>query len=90
MLMTSLKVLHPTALRVGENRLFRFSDVYWRSPELGDLWYNSSRLIMATPHPPSKGCWEDTASAARNLCARRGWGGFWRAASKYETRGSMS
>jgi len=30
-------------LRVGSNCLFRILDLYWRSPESGDLW-NTSRL----------------------------------------------
>ena len=34
----------PTDLRIGSNRLLGVLDVYWRSPESGDLWYKSRQL----------------------------------------------
>ena len=30
--------------RVASNRLFQILDVYWRSPESGDVWYKSRQL----------------------------------------------
>ena len=32
-------LLYPPALKAGSNRLFQAFDLYWRSPESGNLWY---------------------------------------------------
>ena len=34
----------PPALIAGSNRLFQVLDLYWHSPESGELWYKSRRL----------------------------------------------
>ena len=47
----------PPARRAGSNRLFQVLDLCWRSPESGDVWYQSGQWKRTTP-PPSEGWWE--------------------------------
>ena len=53
----------PSARRAGSTRLFQLLDLYWRSPEIGDVWYRS-RLLKRAIFFLSEGSWVGVISSA--------------------------